>query len=161
MVKGDLTKQQVTGIVNPTNTHLARGGASDHIAKAAGPGFAKNCDAVLAGQGSLVEGSSVVTQAGGALLCRYIIHAAGPHYTGKLSAVTAFVHVLRFHAVMSCLPAYLSACLLAYLPYMCLCWKLHSCPATLSSCSWTLINILLSSKLHTCKGKSQAARLYG
>ncbi len=106
VVKGDLTKQQVTGIVNPTNTHLARGGASDHIAKAAGPGFAKNCDAVLARQGSLAEGSSGVSQAGGALRCRYIIHAAGPHYTGNLSAVTALVqcvafgHMLHFHAVI-------------------------------------------------------------
>lgn len=99
-MKGDLTKQQVTGIANPTNTHLAQGGASDHIAKAAGPDFAKKCDAILAGQGSLAEGSSVVGQAGGALLCRYIIHAAGPHYTGNLSAVTAFGHMLHFCALM-------------------------------------------------------------
>ena len=163
VVKGDLTKQQVTGIVNPTNTHLARGGASGHIAKAAGHGFAKNCDAVLAGQGSLAEGSSVVTQAGGALLCCYIIHAAGPHYSGKVSAVTAFSDVFHFHPLMSCLPAYLSACLLAYLPYMCLRrnMTLHSWPASRSSCSWTLINMLLSSNLHTCKGKSQAVCLYG
>ena len=88
VVQGDVTKQQVSGIVNPTNTSLSLAGrVSSRIAFAMGPGFQQNCDDFLAslpdGQRSLTEGSSAVTQTGGGLSCQYIIHAAGPVYHGK------------------------------------------------------------------------------
>ena len=44
-VQGDVTKQQVTGIVNPTNTSLFLAGrVSSNIAYAMGPGFQQTCD---------------------------------------------------------------------------------------------------------------------
>jgi O-acetyl-ADP-ribose deacetylase (regulator of RNase III) len=91
VVQGDVTKQQVSGIVNPTNTSLSLAGrVSSRIAFAMGPGFQQTCDDFLAslpdGQRSLAEGSSAVTQAGRGLLCQYIIHAAGPMYHGKLAS---------------------------------------------------------------------------
>lgn len=45
VVQGDVTKQQVTGIVNPTNTSLFLAGrVSSNIAYAMGPGFQQTCD---------------------------------------------------------------------------------------------------------------------
>ncbi len=91
MVQGDVTKQQVTGIVNPINTSLSLVGCvSSRIAFAMGPSFQQTCDDFLAslpdGQRSLTEGSSAVTQAGGGLSCHYIILAAGPLYHGKFAS---------------------------------------------------------------------------
>lgn len=44
VIKGDITQQQVTGIVSPTNEQLCTTGqVSQHIAKAAGPKFKKDC----------------------------------------------------------------------------------------------------------------------
>ena len=91
VVQGDVTKQQVSGIVNPTNTSLSLAGRmSSRIAFAMGPGLQQTCDDFLAslpnGQRSLAEGSSAVTQAGRGLLCQYLIHAAGPMYHGKLAS---------------------------------------------------------------------------
>ncbi len=45
VAQGDVTKQQVTGIVNPTNTSLFLAGrVSSNIAYAMGPGFQQTCD---------------------------------------------------------------------------------------------------------------------
>ena len=61
----------------------------------------------------------------------------------------------------ACRPVCVSACLPAgiYVPVSEGNLALMSCKTQLSLCSWTLINRLLSSKLHTCKGKSQAVCL--
>jgi hypothetical protein len=49
VVKGDLTKQQVSAVVNPTSGQLqAWGGVSSQISRAAGPSFAQDCKTVLA-----------------------------------------------------------------------------------------------------------------
>jgi len=89
VVKGNLTQQQVTAIINPTNSQLGlTGGVSKHIANAAGPSLEKDCKAFLdglpAGQRAVPMGRSAVTMGSGTLPCQYIIHAVGPHYTGEL-----------------------------------------------------------------------------
>lgn len=94
VVKGNLTQQQVAAIVNPTNNQLGlTGGVSKHIAKAAGPDLEKACQALLAslppGHKAVPVGSSAVTSCSGksykSIPCQHIIHAVGPHYTGKLT----------------------------------------------------------------------------
>lgn len=89
LVKGDLTKQQVTAIVNPTNTRLySTGGVSGHIAKKAGPSFEQECKAVVAslpdGQTSVPEGSSAVMPCNRGTAWQHIIHAVVPSYSGNL-----------------------------------------------------------------------------
>lgn len=91
VVRGDLTQQVVTGIVNPTNSQLSlMGGVSKFILKAAGPRLAKDCKELMTGRGpaqhSLSAGSALVTPCAGygSIRCQYVIHAAGSHYSGEL-----------------------------------------------------------------------------
>lgn len=96
MVKGSLTEQAVTALVNPTNGTLGgHGGVSKHIAAAVGAAqLEKQCQAVLkglpAGQDCIPTGSSALTECSRAcrkkLPCEYIIHAVGPHYNGNAPA---------------------------------------------------------------------------
>ena len=91
VAKGNLTKQQVTGIVNPTDDKLGTsGGVSKRIAKATGPHFKQDCQDLLAhlpdGQTCVPIGSSVVVTYTGRLPCQYIIHTVGPPYHGELAA---------------------------------------------------------------------------
>jgi len=88
VVKGDLTKQQVSAVVNPTSGQLqAWGGVSSHISGAAGPSFAQDCKTALAnlagGRTSVPEGSNVVMACSGTGPWQHVIHAVVPHYTGK------------------------------------------------------------------------------
>ena len=93
MVKGSLTEQAVTALVNPTNGTLGgSGGVSKHIAASLGAAeLGKQCKAVVkalpAGQQCVPIGSTAVTVCSKAgrkkLLCQYIIHAVGPHYHGN------------------------------------------------------------------------------
>ncbi len=91
VVKGNLTKQQVTGIVNPTDGKLGiSGGVSKRIARATGAHFEQDCQDLLAhlpdGQTCVPVGSSVVMTNTGRLPCQYIIHTVGPPYHGELAA---------------------------------------------------------------------------
>ena len=89
VVKGSLTQQAVTAIVNPTNGTLGvNGGVSNHIAGKLEPGeLEKQCKAAIkelpAGQHCVPVGGTAVTECSKAgrkkLQCRYIIHAVGPH----------------------------------------------------------------------------------
>lgn len=90
VVKGNLTKQQVTAIVNPTDERLTiSAGVSKSIAKAAGPNFRRDCQDLLAdlpdGQASVPEGSCIAMANNSSIPCQYIIQTAGPAYTGKLA----------------------------------------------------------------------------
>lgn len=90
VVKGNLLEQTVTAIVNPTNSQLSlRGGVSKHILKAAGPQLEKDCKDLMTGrpasQQCVPVGTALVTPCAGygSIPCQYVIHAAGPHYSGK------------------------------------------------------------------------------
>ena len=93
VVKGSLTKQHMTGIVNPTDDKLGiLGGVSKRIARATGAHFEQDCQHLLAhlpdGQTCVPVGSSVVMTYAGRLPCQYIIHTVGPPYNGQLAAST-------------------------------------------------------------------------
>jgi len=79
IVEGDITKQRVGAIVNATNTGLQMGGGvCGAIFRAAGAReLQAECDAI----GSIVTGDAVITK-GYALSADYIIHTAGPIWSG-------------------------------------------------------------------------------
>jgi len=85
LVRGDITTQDVDAIVNAANTALRPGGGVDGaITRAAGPEALADRERVIAERGSppLPTGEAVAT-IGGALAARWIIHTAGPIYSGS------------------------------------------------------------------------------
>lgn len=123
VMKGELTQQQVSAVVNPTGGQLqAWGGVSSHISRAAGPSFAQDCKDVLAslagGRTSVPEGSSVVMACSGDGPWQHVIHAVVPYYTGKraLWPVGIALQSMRIFvmAVPACLPVCLLVCLLLH-----------------------------------------------
>jgi O-acetyl-ADP-ribose deacetylase (regulator of RNase III) len=85
LVRGDITMQEVDAIVNAANTTLRPGGGVDGaITRAAGPEALADRERVIAERGSppLPTGEAVAT-IGGALAARWIIHTAGPIYSGS------------------------------------------------------------------------------
>lgn len=86
--QGEVTSQDVSTIVNPTNTQLsAEHGVSEAIASAAGPCFKQSCKDILAASGGkMSRGETAITvlPAGAAphLKCQHIIHAVLPLRTG-------------------------------------------------------------------------------
>lgn len=82
---GDITMQDVDAVVNAANTALLPGGGVDGaITRAAGPEALADRDRVIREGGSppLPTGEAVAT-IGGALAARWIIHTAGPIYSGS------------------------------------------------------------------------------
>ena len=78
VVVGDLLREQVDGIVNAANGHLAHGGGvAAAIAAAAGPELEEHGDRIVREQGPVPTGSAVVTTAG-RLPFKGVIHAVGP-----------------------------------------------------------------------------------
>jgi O-acetyl-ADP-ribose deacetylase (regulator of RNase III) len=78
LVVGDLLKEQVDGIVNAANGHLAHGGGvAAAIASAAGPELEADGDRIVREQGPVPTGSAVLTTAG-RLPFKGVIHAVGP-----------------------------------------------------------------------------------
>ena len=85
LVQGDITTQDVDAIVNAANTSLRAGGGVDGaITRAAGPDALADRERVIRERGTrpLPTGDAVAT-IGGALLARWIIHTAGPVYSGS------------------------------------------------------------------------------
>ncbi|MGZ5302167.1 MAG: O-acetyl-ADP-ribose deacetylase [Actinomycetota bacterium] len=85
LVRGDITVQDVDAVVNAANTALRPGGGVDGaIARAAGPRALADRERVIRGRGDppLHTGRAVAT-IGGALAARWIIHTAGPIYSGS------------------------------------------------------------------------------
>jgi O-acetyl-ADP-ribose deacetylase len=85
LVRGDITTQSVDAIVNAANTALRPGGGVDGaITRAAGPEALADRDRVIRERGRppLPTGEAVATIAG-ALDARWIIHTAGPVYSGS------------------------------------------------------------------------------
>jgi O-acetyl-ADP-ribose deacetylase (regulator of RNase III) len=85
LVRGDITTQEVDAIVNAANTALRPGGGVDGaITRAAGPTALADRERVIAERGSppLPTGEAVAT-VGGDLPAPWIIHTAGPVYSGS------------------------------------------------------------------------------
>jgi len=84
-VRGDVTVQDVDAIVNAANTELRPGGGVDGaITRAAGPDALADRERVIGERGRppLPTGQAVAT-IGGALAARWLIHTAGPIYSGS------------------------------------------------------------------------------
>jgi O-acetyl-ADP-ribose deacetylase len=85
LVRGDITVEDVDAVVNAANTALRPGGGVDGaITRAAGPDALADRERVIGERGTppLPTGQAVAT-IGGALPARWIIHTAGPIYSGS------------------------------------------------------------------------------
>lgn len=85
LVTGDITTQEVDAIVNAANTSLRSGGGVDGaVTRAAGPEALADRERVIRERGAppLPTGDAVAT-IGGGLPARWIIHTAGPIYSGS------------------------------------------------------------------------------
>jgi len=85
LVRGDITVQDVDAVVNAANSALRPGGGVDGaITSAAGPDALADRERVIRERGRppLPTGQAVPT-IGGALTARWIIHTAGPIYSGS------------------------------------------------------------------------------
>lgn len=84
LVQGDITTESVDAIVNAANTSLRAGGGVDGaITRAAGPEALAERESVIRerGRSALPTGEAVATVAGD-LDARWIIHTAGPVFSG-------------------------------------------------------------------------------
>ena len=82
IVVGDITRQDVTAIVNAANSTLLGGGGVDGaIHRAGGPEILKACQEIrrTTYPNGLPTGEAVITS-GGNLTAKYVIHTVGPIY---------------------------------------------------------------------------------
>ena len=78
LIQGDLTEEQVGAIVNAANAHLQHGGGvAGAISRRGGPQIQAESDAWVRQHGPVSHAEPAYTS-GGALPCRYVIHAVGP-----------------------------------------------------------------------------------
>ncbi len=77
--KSDIVKEQVDIVVNAANGRLQHaGGVALAIDRASGGAVQRYSDRYMKHYGEIRVGNVAVTGAGGALKCRYVIHAVGP-----------------------------------------------------------------------------------
>ncbi|WP_310391978.1 O-acetyl-ADP-ribose deacetylase [Hymenobacter sp.] len=82
VVQGDITRQQVSAIVNAANSSLLGGGGVDGaIHRAGGPAILEACRRIRARQGGCKTGEAVITT-GGRLPAAHVIHTVGPVWSG-------------------------------------------------------------------------------
>jgi O-acetyl-ADP-ribose deacetylase (regulator of RNase III) len=80
VVRGDLTRQRVEGVVNAANEHLAHGGGvAAAIVRTGGRVIQEESDQWLRDHGPLGPGDAAVTT-GGMLQASHVIHVVGPRY---------------------------------------------------------------------------------
>ncbi len=80
--KGDITDMAVDAVVNAANTDLMLGaGVAGAIRRKGGPAIQEECDRI----GRIRLGEAAVTT-GGTLKAYYVIHAAGMHLGGPVTA---------------------------------------------------------------------------
>ena len=95
VVEADITREEVDAIVNAANGRLSNGGGvARAIAVAAGPELQRECDRLVAEQGTITTGEAVATDAF-RLPCRRVIHAVGPIYgrhSGQEAQLLASAH---------------------------------------------------------------------
>ncbi|XP_028446175.1 poly(ADP-ribose) polymerase family member 14-related sequence 1 isoform X1 [Perca flavescens] len=79
--KADMCSYPVHAVVNASNQNLQHnGGLSLALLNAAGPELQNICDKIINSNGQLKPGDSVITDAGGQLCCKKVIHAVGPQF---------------------------------------------------------------------------------
>ncbi|KAM4561029.1 poly(ADP-ribose) polymerase family member 14-related sequence 1 isoform 2-T2 [Fundulus diaphanus] len=79
--KADICSYSVDAVVNPSTVDLKHnGGLPLALSTAAGPQLQAECDQIISLKGKLRPGDSVVTDAGGTLRCKKVIHAVGPFF---------------------------------------------------------------------------------
>jgi O-acetyl-ADP-ribose deacetylase (regulator of RNase III) len=85
LVQADITVQDVDAVVNAANSSLRPGGGVDGaITRAAGPDALADRERVIRERGALpLPTGEAVATIGGALKARWIIHTAGPVYSGS------------------------------------------------------------------------------
>ncbi len=98
--KSDIVKEQVDIVVNAANGRLQHaGGVALAINRASGGAVQQYSDQYMkTSYGEIRVGNVAVTKAGGALKCRYIIHAVGPtvsHYDCKALLEEVTNNILR------------------------------------------------------------------
>jgi O-acetyl-ADP-ribose deacetylase (regulator of RNase III) len=80
IAQGDLTEERVDAIVNAANAHLQHGGGvAGAISRRGGPAIQAESDRWVRQHGPVAHESPAYTS-GGALPCKYVIHAVGPVY---------------------------------------------------------------------------------
>jgi len=78
IIQGDLTQEQVDGIVNAANAQLQHGaGVAGAISSKGGPTIQAESNAWVREHGPVKHAAPAYTR-GGNLPCRYVIHAVGP-----------------------------------------------------------------------------------
>ncbi|XP_029936580.1 poly(ADP-ribose) polymerase family member 14-related sequence 1 isoform X2 [Myripristis murdjan] len=79
--KADLCSHPVSAVVNASNQNLQHdGGLAKALLDAAGPQLQDECNKIINSNGQLNPGDCVMTDAGGRLSCKKIIHAVGPRF---------------------------------------------------------------------------------
>ena len=82
LIRGDITQQDTTAIVNAANSSLMGGGGVDGaIHRAGGPQILEECKKIRQERGPCPPGEAVITT-GGRLKARYVIHTVGPIWQG-------------------------------------------------------------------------------
>jgi O-acetyl-ADP-ribose deacetylase len=82
LLVGDITREEVDGIVNAANSRLLGGGGVDGaIHRAGGLQIMEECRRIRSSQGGCPTGEAVATTAG-KLKARYVIHTVGPIWSG-------------------------------------------------------------------------------
>ncbi|XP_034371290.1 protein mono-ADP-ribosyltransferase PARP14 [Arvicanthis niloticus] len=80
--EGDLSRFSADVVVNAANENLKHiSGLALSLSKAAGPKLQDACDQIIQGDGMVLPGNAVITEAG-KLPCHYVIHAVGPRWKG-------------------------------------------------------------------------------
>ena len=84
--KADLCSYPVDAVVNTSNQQLQHNeGLAAALLNAAGPQLQVECDKIINQRGQLKPGDSEITDAGGQLCCKKIIHAFGPVFDPSAS----------------------------------------------------------------------------
>lgn len=81
--QGDITKEEVGAVVNAANPSLMGGGGVDGaIHRAGGPEILKECIKIAEEIGGRLPRGEAVATTAGKLKARYVIHTAGPIWSG-------------------------------------------------------------------------------
>uniref|UniRef100_A0A3Q3M6T9 Poly [ADP-ribose] polymerase n=1 Tax=Mastacembelus armatus TaxID=205130 RepID=A0A3Q3M6T9_9TELE len=84
--KADLCSYPVCAVINSANQDLKhKGGLAGALLNAAGQQMQDECDKIISSKRKLKPGECVISDAGGKLCCKKIIHAVGPQFDSNTS----------------------------------------------------------------------------